>query len=97
MPTWLASSHALRGDRELEPLDAVGQRVGRSARDVVLEAIDLLDLGDQEVDLLGGLRGSADIDLLIVDRHALDIEGDLVLARDARADIEQEEIGRANV
>src|SRR5689334_4698602 len=47
----IATSHAWGRDRDLELLDAVGQRVGWSARQVVLEALDLLELGDQEVDL----------------------------------------------
>src|SRR4051812_5358176 len=47
----IVTSHAWRGDRQAELLDALGGGVGRTTRDV-LEAWDLLELGDQQVHAL---------------------------------------------
>src|SRR5256885_3983471 len=84
----MATSHALRGDRQAKLLGAVLAGVGVAALDF-FEALDLLELGDQQIDLFRRLRRAFEIDLLIVDIELVDIDRHLVLGRDVRVDLDQ--------
>src|SRR5688572_21322519 len=88
----MATSHALRRNGELELLER-SVVLGRSARDV-LEALDLLERGDQRVDLLARLHGPRHLDLLIADVELVDVERDLVLRGDLARDLEEDVVRR---
>src|SRR3978361_1648022 len=86
----IATSHALRVNGEMELLHAVLAGLEVALRDLFVEAIDLLELADEQIDLLGRLRLTAELDLLRVDIELVDIERDLVLRWNLRVDLEQE-------